>query len=115
MPRVNTPTSVLFPLSTLPITATLISMVGIPVEDFRTSTSALAPPTWHNRVGHHFKTAVNVVISTLRNTDTRLHLVATWSAVQMGTGARLLFLHSRPSLLFAFWPEPGPTAHAPCV
>lgn len=37
-------TRVDFPLSTFPITATLISMLGMPVAYFLTKTSALAPP-----------------------------------------------------------------------
>ena len=44
MPRVSTPTSVLLPLSTLPMTATRTSMEGQPSVCRLTRISALAPP-----------------------------------------------------------------------
>lgn len=43
-PRVRTPTSVLFPLSTFPITATLTSNLGQSELRFLTRMSAIAPP-----------------------------------------------------------------------
>lgn len=60
MLRVSTPTSVLLPLSTLPITASRTSMGGWLRGRRRTSTSAMQPPTAQQQGQHHGRCGAEV-------------------------------------------------------